>query len=205
SGLRGSEIEACIIVKESFLQEIGYYLANHRDQTIFWLEDVNPDALDMWGMEADIYQHKLTAQYWRHVIDFPNYCSLPPKVWDQLGPLLLLGTVDQEYCDDSTAPKDAKTLARLETFWRQTKKEREADCNRAACNWICARLWYDLVTPRAINYWGTNYARLEKTTVIGDDPQPSELPAPWFVRVLCFVFLWNEPSATMKVLDKAWP
>ncbi|KAG9022802.1 hypothetical protein FS837_006144, partial [Tulasnella sp. UAMH 9824] len=205
SGLRGSEIEACIIVKESFLQEIGYYLANHRDQTVFWLEDVNPDALDMWGPEADIYQHKLTAQYWRHVIDFPHYCTLPPKVWDQLGPLLLLGTVDQEYCDDSTAPKDAKTLARLETFWRQTKKEREADCNRAACNWICARLWYDLVTPRAINYWGTNYARLEKTTVIGDDPQPSELPAPWFVRVLCFVFLWNEPSATMKLLDKAWP
>ncbi|KIO22637.1 hypothetical protein M407DRAFT_27825 [Tulasnella calospora MUT 4182] len=205
SGMRGSEIEACIIVSESSQEEFGYYLANHRDQTIFWLEDVNPDALNMWSQDADIYQHKLTAQYWRHVIDFPHHCSLPPKVWDQLSPLLLLGTVDQEYCDDSTAPKDAQTLARLETFWRQTKKEREADCNRAPCNWICARLWYDLITPRAINYWGTNYARLEKTTVVGDDPQPSELPAPWFVRFLCFIFLWNEPAATMKLLDKAWP
>ncbi|KAG8970776.1 hypothetical protein FRC05_011727 [Tulasnella sp. 425] len=205
SGLRGSEIEACIIVREASPDEFGYYLANHQDQTIFWLEDVDPDALSMSGSssEAAIYQLRLTTQYWRYVTDFPHYCSLPPKVWDQLGPLLLLGVVDQEYSEDSTAPKDAQTLARLETFWRQTKQERDADCNKAACNWICARLWYDFVTPRVHNYWGTNYARLEKTTLIGDDPAPSEMPTldgAW-PGGLIYSKNWTE---TMELFSSEW-
>lgn len=152
--LEGSDIEACILVREEFPEEFGYYLVNHEDQTVFWLEEVMARDVDMWAYDEDIYRHKLAEQYWRHVTDFPHYCRLSSKVWEQLGPLMLLGavgtfitliplnmdaheTLDQEYCEDSTAPKDAQTLGRLEAFWRQTKDQRDIDVNKAACNWIC--------------------------------------------------------------------
>ncbi|KAG8964887.1 hypothetical protein FRC05_003543 [Tulasnella sp. 425] len=161
--LKDSEVEACILVSDDFPDEFGYYLVNHRDQTAFWLQEVNASDLDMWAYDEDLYRHKLAEQYWRHVTDFPHYCSLSPKVWDQLGALMLLGAVgthkiwrpdsvdahnatDQEYSEDSTVPKDAETLARLERLWHQAKEEREADCNKAACNWICGTRCFP-ITP----------------------------------------------------------
>ncbi|KAG8949397.1 hypothetical protein FRC04_008632 [Tulasnella sp. 424] len=93
AGLEGSEMEACILVSDDFPDEFGYYLVNHRDQTTFWLQEVTASDLDMWAYDEDIYRHKLAEQYWRHVTDFPHYCCLSPKVWDQLGPLMLLGAV----------------------------------------------------------------------------------------------------------------
>ncbi|KAG8970770.1 hypothetical protein FRC05_011721 [Tulasnella sp. 425] len=206
--LKDSEVEACILVSDDFPDEFGYYLVNHRDQTTFWLEEVNASDLDMWAYDEDIYRHKLAEQYWRHVTDFPHYCCLSPKVWDQLGPLMLLGAVDQEYCKDSTTPQDAETFSRLEGFWRQAKAERDADCNKAACNWICARLWYDVVTPRIHNFWGTDYARLERTITVGDDPRPSQAQQQqysWLIRFICIFLLWDEPAVTMRLLDDAWP
>ncbi|KAG8934859.1 hypothetical protein FRC01_014025 [Tulasnella sp. 417] len=204
-----SDIEACLVVSEKFPDEFGYYLANHRTQTIFWLEDIEPNGIAMLrlndAVDADILQLKLEVLYWRHVTDFPCHCSLSSEVWEKLSPMILVGAVDQEYCDDSTAPKDAATLARLETFWRKAKKKRDVDITRPTCNWICGRLWYDFVSARVVNYWGTEYARLERTTKIGDDPKPSQTAAPRWIEWLCLLFLWNEPAVTMKLLDDAWP
>ncbi|KAG8945848.1 hypothetical protein FRC00_009920 [Tulasnella sp. 408] len=208
SEVEDSDIEACIVVSEKFPDEFGYYLANHQSQTVFWLEDIEQERLEQMGLSAldsDILQLRLETLYWRHVTDFPFHCSLSSEVWEKLSPLILVGAVDQEYCDESTAPKDAATLARLEAFWRQAKKKRDVDCARPTCNWICGRLWYDFVAARVVNYWGTDYARLERTTQIGDDPKPSERAAPLFIEWLCLLFLWNEPAVTMKLLDEAWP
>ncbi|KIO22648.1 hypothetical protein M407DRAFT_27834 [Tulasnella calospora MUT 4182] len=206
-GLVDSDIEASILVREDYPDEFGYYLVNHQDQTVFWLEEVMARDVDMWAYDEDIYRHKLAEQYWRHVTDYPHHCSLSSKVWDQLGPLMLLGAVDQEYCEDSTAPKDAQTLGRLEAFWHQAKDQRDIDVNKAACNWICARLWYDFVTPRIHNFWGTDYARLERTITVGEDPRPSQAHQkyPWFIRFVCLFLLWDEPVVTMRLLDDAWP
>ncbi|KIO22650.1 hypothetical protein M407DRAFT_27836 [Tulasnella calospora MUT 4182] len=181
SDCEDSDIEACIVVSEKFPDDFGYYLANHRSQTIFWLEDIQHKSVEGMGLSAldsDILQLKLEALYWRHV---------------QL-----------EYCDDSTAPKDGATLARLETFWRQAKKQRDQDCTRVTCNWMCGRLWYDFVTARVVNHWGTDYVRLERTTIVGDDSKPSQNAAPPLIEWLCILFLWNEPAVTMKLLDEAW-
>ncbi|KAG9022735.1 hypothetical protein FS837_006177, partial [Tulasnella sp. UAMH 9824] len=93
AGLGGSDIEACILVREEFPEEFGYYLVNHQDQTVFWLEEVMARDVDMWAYDEDIYRHKLAEQYWRHITDFPHYCCLSDKVWEQLGPLMLLGAV----------------------------------------------------------------------------------------------------------------
>ncbi|KAG8934860.1 hypothetical protein FRC01_014026 [Tulasnella sp. 417] len=93
AGVISSNIEACIIVREDYPDEFGYYLVNHEDQTVFWLEEVMAREVDMWAYDEDIYRHKLAEQYWRHVTDFPHHCSLSSKVWDQLGPLMLLGAV----------------------------------------------------------------------------------------------------------------
>ncbi|KAG8902525.1 hypothetical protein FRC01_009557, partial [Tulasnella sp. 417] len=136
-----SAIEACLVVNEEFPDEYGYYLANHRTQTIFWLEDIEHNGIEMMrlndALDADILQLNLEVLYWRHVTDFPCHCSLSPEVWEKLSPMILVGAVDQEYCDESTAPKDAATLARLETFWRKAKKKRDVDITRPTCNWIC--------------------------------------------------------------------
>ncbi|KAG8909518.1 hypothetical protein FRC00_009955 [Tulasnella sp. 408] len=208
SEVEDSDIEACIVVSEKFPDEFGYYLANHQSQTVFWLEDIEQERIDQMrlsALDSDILQLKLETLYWRHVTDFPCHCSLPSEVWEKLSPMILVGAVDQEYCDESTAPKDAATLARLETFWRQAKKKREVDCARPTCNWICGRLWYDFVAARVVNHWGTDYARLERTTQIGDGTKPSERAAPRLIEWLCLLFLWNEPAVTMKLLDEAWP
>ncbi|KAG8970762.1 hypothetical protein FRC05_011713 [Tulasnella sp. 425] len=206
--VKDSDIEACIVVQERAPEEFGYYLVNHRDQIIFWLEDIEHQAIRMMDLDAldsDILRLKLEALYWRHVTDFPCRCSLSSKVWEQLSPLILVGAVDQEYCDDSTAPKDAATLTRLETFWRQAKKERDNDHTRATCNWICGRLWFDFITTRVLNHWGTDYARLERTSEIQGDETLSKNAAPRVIEWLCLLFLWNEPAITMKLLDEAWP
>lgn len=246
--VKDSDIEACIVVQERAPEEFGYYLVNHRDQIIFWLEDIEHQAIQMMDLDAldsDILRLKLEALYWRHVTDFPCRCSLSSKVWEQLSPLILVGAVgtlrlhiccwgkitdyssDQEYCDDSTAPKDAATLTRLETFWRQAKKERDNDHTRATCNWICGtavlvprgfqlfrswiigvpsgRLWFDFITTRVLNHWGTDYARLERTSEIQGDETLSKNAAPRVIEWLCLLFLWNEPAITMKLLDEAWP
>ncbi|KAG8930084.1 hypothetical protein FRC00_001280, partial [Tulasnella sp. 408] len=208
SEVEDSGIEACIVVSEKFPDEFGYYLANHQSQTVFWLEDIEQERIDQMrlsALDSDILQLKLETLYWRHVTDFPCHCSLPSEVWEKLSPMILVGAVDQEYCDESTAPKDAATLARLETFWRQAKKKRDVDLARPACNWICARLWYDFVVARVVNHWGTDYARLEATTQIEGGPKPSEMAAPRLIEWLCLLFLWNQPAQTMKILDEALP
>ncbi|KAG8980255.1 hypothetical protein FRB90_007718, partial [Tulasnella sp. 427] len=67
------------------------------------------------------------------------------------------------------------------------------------------RLWYDVITTRITNYWGTDYVRLERTSTLEGDETPSEHAAPGIIRWLCILFLWNEPAVTMKLLDEAWP
>lgn len=91
-----SDIEACIVIRESAPEEFGYYLANHRDQTIFWLEDIEDQeiqAMGLYASDSDILRLRLQSQYWRHVTDFPCRCSLSSKVWEQLSPLILVGAV----------------------------------------------------------------------------------------------------------------
>ncbi|KAG8969431.1 hypothetical protein FRC05_001066 [Tulasnella sp. 425] len=221
AAFKSDVIEACILVPEhpKHLGEFGYYLVNHQDRTIFWLEEIDLKEMGLKAHHADIlrlklealYWRHLEALYWRHVTDFPCRCSLSAKVWEELSPLLILGAVDQEFSDDSTEVRDAATLSRLEGFWRKAKSQRDEDCkkdedrNRAVCNWICARLWYDIIATRVHNYWGTDYARIERTTKLKGDEKPSENAGPWLIQWLCTFFLWNEPAVTLKLLDEAWP
>lgn len=101
SDFEDSDIEACILVSEKFPDEFGYYLANHRSQTIFWLEDVEHDDIVMMGLgavDSDVLQLKLEALYWRHVTDFPCRSSLSSEVWEKLSPMILVGAVGTPIC-----------------------------------------------------------------------------------------------------------
>lgn len=89
-------IEACILVPEhpKTPGEFGYYLVNHQDRVIFWLEDnLDLEDLALEAHDMDVLRLKLEGLYWRHVTDFPCRCSLSPEVWEQLGPLLISGAV----------------------------------------------------------------------------------------------------------------
>ncbi|KAG9017972.1 hypothetical protein FRB90_012797 [Tulasnella sp. 427] len=226
SGVRGSDIEACIIVSAANPNEIGYYLANHRAQTVFWLHEVNPvKDLELWSEDEDIYQLKLTAQYWRYVTDFPHHCTLSQRALDQLGPSVLLGamgnTVENRRQPKilnrwlSLPPGGAKQEKKLTP--KEIKLHVTGFAVRIALNPVrisflslafvwAARIWYDITTARSVNYWGTDYARLEQGTLVGDDAQPSSIKhVPWVIRLACFLILWNEPSAKMKMIGDALP
>ncbi|KAG8969432.1 hypothetical protein FRC05_001067 [Tulasnella sp. 425] len=223
-------IEACILVPEhrKTQDEFGYYLVNHQDRTIFWLEEIDLEEMGLKAHDADILRLKLEALYWRHVTDFPCRCSLSAKVWEELArcsflvPLIKSSVTIQRRCEmqphfhalkgsgGKLKVKETQIVIdpfaigyEVRPFTSRFDMGRQLSC--CILRSPSARLWYDIIAPRAHNYWGTDYARIERTTKLQDDENPSENAGPWLIQWLCTFLLWNEPAVTLKLLDEAWP
>ncbi|KAG8945386.1 hypothetical protein FRC04_000836 [Tulasnella sp. 424] len=175
-------IEACILVPEhrKTQDEFGYYLVNHQDRTIFWLEEIDLEEMGLKAHDADILRLKLEALYWRH------------------------GSGGKLKVKETQIVIDPFAIGyEVRPFTSRFDMGRQLSC--CILRSPSARLWYDIIAPRAHNYWGTDYARIERTTKLQDDENPSENAGPWLIQWLCTFLLWNEPAVTLKLLDEAWP
>ncbi|KAG8969433.1 hypothetical protein FRC05_001068 [Tulasnella sp. 425] len=179
AALKRDVIEACILVPEhpETPEEFGYYLVNHRDRIVFWLEDIDLEKLGLKTHDADILRLKLEVLYWRHIkslVEIQRHHMMQPH-----------------------------SLAFMRHGSKPNAKETQTATERSATGYVASRLWYDIIAPRAHNNWGTDYARLERVTKLENDEKPSENAGPWLIQWLCTFFLWNEPAVTLKSLDEA--
>ncbi|KAJ8696207.1 hypothetical protein PTI98_006093 [Pleurotus ostreatus] len=67
----------------------GYYLVDHQNRTVFWLDEFNaaylPDWRDVPGVMADAHiRHELEALYWRHCEFFPHTREVTQGLVDEL-------------------------------------------------------------------------------------------------------------------------
>ncbi|KAG8915004.1 hypothetical protein FRC00_008845 [Tulasnella sp. 408] len=102
--LENWEVEACILVRDGSQDEFGYYLVNHRDQTVFWLEEVKPRDVDVGTCAEDTYLWD--QRPWRSLI------AVGMPILSNISSINTHETVDQVR-DKSPAVvdlKDAQTL-----------------------------------------------------------------------------------------------
>ncbi|KAL4268693.1 WW domain-containing protein [Pleurotus pulmonarius] len=70
-------------------ERCGYYLVDHQDRTVFWLDEFNtadlPDWQDVPGVTANAHiRHELEALYWRHCEFFPHTREVTQDLVDEL-------------------------------------------------------------------------------------------------------------------------
>lgn len=61
------------------------------------------------------------------------------------------------------------------------------------------------MSARQFNYHGTDFARLERSVIVGGYEGMSKERVHWVVRLFCLLFLWNEPQQALRALKKAYP
>ncbi|KAG8995045.1 hypothetical protein FRB93_001235 [Tulasnella sp. JGI-2019a] len=202
--------EVTLLIKEDRPQHVGYYVADHTRRTIFWFDQVKTQKLDLdiTLEHPEVLALALRTSYWRHVTDYPHFPDFGMDCVEEIQGMMAQAGLDHHFCrNDSTSPNDTEEIVKLQHALT-VAKNLETVQGRAYRNWIIARLQFHFWDVRKLNYWSTDFARIERQTVVN---QPDPLPEMKTGKTLrlatlfSWIFLWNEPFAAEQRLIKAWP
>ncbi|KAI0724584.1 hypothetical protein C8T65DRAFT_704411 [Cerioporus squamosus] len=108
-GLELPDDYECYITCDAKLEKCKYYYVDHSTQTVFWLEEIDPERHDIdMAPVCSVAQmkHLLQEQYWLHNEYFP-YRSVPSSLRKELVAVFRQGRADQLTSTMSTFPYDA--------------------------------------------------------------------------------------------------
>ncbi|KAG2155611.1 hypothetical protein DEU56DRAFT_724721 [Suillus clintonianus] len=148
-----------------------YYFVNHRDRTLFWLDEFNPKEIlsNCQGVESLSHiQLAVQAQYWRHWDYFPSLCSVTQNLVNEVKDMLVYATCDHMVSRQSSAPYD---LIQLRDYISLVDS-----INVSSFTYLAVIYGDFLARNRFTNFHGEDCARLSfKQTVHGWFYTPSLL------------------------------
>ncbi|KAI0651886.1 hypothetical protein C8Q79DRAFT_935288 [Trametes meyenii] len=162
-----------------------YYLVDHQNQTVFWLEDIDRYRHDVDLSPTCSIQHMkfvLQEQYWKHCEFFPHR-AVQAKLRNELINVFNQARADHLTSQMSTFPYDAqecKQFLQILEFDAQTTEY---------SNWILARLWATVSRHRYDTFYGEDHARISRDQRRYDKAAPQRIP--WMEK--CFILFFNMP------------
>ncbi|KAF8608095.1 hypothetical protein BDV93DRAFT_586085 [Ceratobasidium sp. AG-I] len=157
-------VEFCLELKTlTTPPEFNYYIADHRNQTIFWADDRRPAVIE--GRDDSMREVVLREEYWKHVEYFPCHRPTSQKNFYELKQLLAAYATDAATSEGSTSPMSAADiaghLATLNSFGKEDGKYQ---------TWIIARLYGLLIRGQVVNRYATQKARLDRYASLEETP-----------------------------------
>ncbi|KAJ8693654.1 hypothetical protein PTI98_008633 [Pleurotus ostreatus] len=176
----------------------GYYLVDHENRSIFWLDEFEKADLPDWnevpGVTADAHiRHELEAQYWLHCEFFPHTRKITQDLVDELRDMLThaLGDV-------STSPLSTieSTEDELKTML-QAVTAAEKQVGKLAPGSMCllSRFMHIRARHRFINFHGQPAARLGRNQAIYDESDGRS-----YLITLLSPMLFSAPEVHLRML-----
>ncbi|KAI0825103.1 hypothetical protein BC628DRAFT_1321119 [Trametes gibbosa] len=179
------EYEAYLKVDEEG-KTCRYYFVDHLNQTVFWLEDIDPSRHDIGLLPACSVAHTrylLQEQYWRHCEYFPHR-AVPEKSKRDLINIFTQGRADLLTSTMSTFPYSAEECERYLQLLKSLTEDDEYS------TWIIARLWSAISRHRYHTFYGEDYARISR-----DQRRYDRAPAQFNTALSAFaILLFNMPT-----------
>ncbi|KAL4258997.1 hypothetical protein AB1N83_007696 [Pleurotus pulmonarius] len=176
----------------------GYYLVDHRNRSVFWLDEFEKADLPDWnevpGVTTNAHiRHELAAQYWFHCELFPHTRIINQELVDELRDMLThaLGDV-------STSPLSTieSTVDELQTMLHAVKAA-EKQVGQPAPGSMCllSRLMHIRARHRFINFHGQPTARLCRNQAVYDESNGRS-----YLITLLSPMLFSAPEVHLRML-----
>ncbi|KAI0669867.1 hypothetical protein C8Q78DRAFT_1079779 [Trametes maxima] len=162
-----------------------YYLVDHQNQTVFWLEDIDQYRHDIDLSPACSIQHMkfvLQEQYWKHCEFFPHH-TVQTVLRNELINVFNQARADFLTSQMSTFPYTAEECKQFLQILESDAQSTEYS------NWILARLWATVSRHRYNTFYGEDHARISRDQRRYDKAAPQRTP---FMEK-CFVLFFNMP------------
>ncbi|KAI0361583.1 hypothetical protein OH77DRAFT_1516533 [Trametes cingulata] len=169
-GITLPEDYECYINPDEDGKTCRYYFVDHLNQTVFWLDDVDPYRHDIDLAPTSSVAHlkfALQEQYWRHCEYFPHH-DVSVALKEELINIFTQARVDVLTSSLSTFPYNAEECKQYLELLRIDSRSSEYS------NWIFARLWATISKHRYNTFYGEDYAKISR------DQSRLEKPAPQY-------------------------
>ncbi|KAI0735138.1 hypothetical protein C8Q76DRAFT_791712 [Earliella scabrosa] len=174
-GLRMPDDAECYIAADPEHDRCKYYFVDHTMQTVFWLEDIDPERHDIHlSPVCSVAQmkHLLQEQYWTHCEFFPHR-PVPSALRKELNDTFRQARADQLTSDSSTFPYSAEQCKQYMQIINIDSRHR-----------------YN-------TFFGEDHARISRDQKRYDQPA---IERPLAVR-MCTALLFNLPKARTEELN----
>ncbi|KAI0639431.1 hypothetical protein C8Q77DRAFT_1213996 [Trametes polyzona] len=174
-----------------------YYFVDHVNQTVFWLEDIDPYRHDIELPAACSVEHikyALQEQYWKHCEYFPHR-PVAAKHRNEL-----IGILKQARADllTSTMCTFPHTADECKEFLQIIESDDSAESNEYT-NWIIARLWVTVSRHRYHTFYGEDFAKISLDQQRYDKAAPKRSAIDGALSVL-FFYMPRKREQELKLL-----
>ncbi|TDL18707.1 hypothetical protein BD410DRAFT_842581 [Rickenella mellea] len=195
------EVEVEVFLQLSTDGTWGYYMVDHPNRCLFWLEDMDVEEwIGEIGGKVTTFahmQHYITYEYWCHCEWFPHGKSVTREELDELMAFFTYGIIDTMTSMDSTISYSTEDLKSMLAVVKQMRdlNEKTVPVNAAA-----ARMISFFANERLLNFHGMHGARLtSEQSVTGQENGDRSL----LVTILS-PLLFCAPDTHLKGLERIW-
>ncbi|TFK73478.1 hypothetical protein BDN72DRAFT_814413 [Pluteus cervinus] len=180
-----------------------YYLADHQNRTIFFLDNLDAEEIPAWHTITGVttrshLRHEIESQYWYHNILFPRALFVHHEIVDELRDLILHAIGDVMTSATSTSPYGLGELQNMLSLANSLRKNVGTQYGGSAC--LIGRLMYIFVRQRFNNFHGEQGARLDRDQSVHGTVRGRRT---WLVK--CFSpLLFSAPDVHLRGLEKMW-
>ncbi|CAK5263724.1 unnamed protein product, partial [Mycena citricolor] len=167
-----------------------YYLVNHEERSVFWLEEVDSTEIFDIGTKVDgmssssILRLELEAQYWRHCELYPHAMKTTTEIVDELRDTLVYSRGDLLTSSNSTVSWSIDEISHfqsmVDSMTQNFRPGTTAITRTPGINATIARLMYMSVHHRVLNLHGEPAARLCSDQAVYDQQRKRS----WFISIL---------------------
>ncbi|KAF7362635.1 hypothetical protein MVEN_00612500 [Mycena venus] len=191
-------------------EQCGYYLVDHSERVIFWVDVFEMNTLEKWDLvpgitEVSHVKMGLEMQYWLHCEYFPAAVELSPDVLYELRDTIIYSIGDAMTSTTTTLAYPVENLLRRLTLTREmatdlisiSGKPIGGNMKHGSIT-VMARFMKDFAQERFFHFHGERTPRLNNhESVYGYDPQRSFL-----IRLLS-PLLFNAPLQHLRAIEVA--
>ncbi|CAK5278334.1 unnamed protein product [Mycena citricolor] len=166
-----------------------YYVVNHEERSVFWLEEVDSTEIFDIGAKVDgmssssILRLELEAQYWRHCELYPHAMKTTTEIVDELRDTLVYSRGDLLTSSNSTVSWSIDEISHfqsmVDSMTQNIRPGTTAITQTSGINATIARLMHMSVRHRVFNFHGEPAARLCSDQAVYDQQRKRS----WFISI----------------------
>ncbi|KAG9044167.1 hypothetical protein FS837_008700 [Tulasnella sp. UAMH 9824] len=166
--------ELFVTVQQNRPFEVEYYIVDHQERVIYWLEDLDAQSLGLGPFESDPdLRGALTSEYWVHVDYFPGHRDIDLQAESDLIAILGHGCIDDMTAPGSTFPWSAEECRQfIQVLHNFQCNEQLGGCYCAENDLYCSTLGSYL----HIHGYGSTNARLDRFQGLEDYSNHQTIP-----------------------------
>ncbi|KAK7033789.1 hypothetical protein R3P38DRAFT_3498579 [Favolaschia claudopus] len=182
--------------------ECGYYLVDHIERAIFWLDPFDMSSLDYWDLVPgiDSISHikiGLEVQYWQHCDYFPLNVPFTQASVQELQDRIMFGLGDTMTSEATTTPFPAEHLLKMFALTEKMaftetpaiSRNQVGRISNAGSIVVFARFMAEFSRQRFYHFHGEKTARLNNSDSVYDAEREHS-----FLMRLLSLLLFNDPA-----------